>query len=229
MNIADSMKNVLRTKSQIIFNDIWRDDLKNILMDISDDISHMIKSGASSFKNLKRNKFRFNFKEMVDSGTDALLIFKVLPGRVKDGFMHFKDDLQHELEKLEDSKHKTFFCLKVFGALSSFTIGTIYGFKRGTADFTIKGLKRKNAFTQFIVAEIVFKISQLFIQRFLDEVEKEVNDPDELKNLRYFKELISSRSKLENHKNSEPDELPGDPAIIIVENLKTYIMTGKRT
>lgn len=226
MTLADSIKNVLKHKSQSIFNDIWRDDLKHILMDIGDDVSRMIKSGASSFKNMKKKDFRIDVKGMIDSGADTLLIFKVLPGRIREGFMHFKEDLYEELEKHEDKKQKTIFCLKVFGALTSFTFVTFYSVKKGKMDFSIAGLRSRNAFTQFIVAEIIFKISQLFIQRFLAEVEKDVTDPDELKNIRYFRELLSNRSKFEESDIGQ--EITGDKSIEIVEKLKTYIMTGKR-
>jgi hypothetical protein len=228
MNLADSLKSVLKNKSHHIFNDMWKEDVAHIIRDIGDDIAHMAKSGAKSFKHLKNHGLKINVKEMLESGADALLILKVLPGRVKDGFHFFREDLADELEQQTDSKHKKIFALKVFGALTSFTVGSIYSVKKSAGDFSIKGLKRKNAFTQFIIAEIIFKISQLFIHKFLTEAEKLITDEEDLKNVRYFKELISDRSQMEANAEKMEEFEASDPAIRIVENLRNYIMTGKR-
>jgi hypothetical protein len=228
MNLADSLKSVLKNKSHHIFSDLWKEDVANILTDIGHDIAQLAKSGVSSVKNLKSNGIKFNFKEIVESGADALLILKVLPERVSEAYKYFNYDLQDELEKMDDPKQKKIFGLKVFGALSSFTIGSIYSVKKSASDFSLKGLKRKNAFTQFIIAEIIFKISQLFIHKFLNEVEKLVTDEDDLRNVRYFKELVTSRKQTEDDLQTVEEIEESDPAIRIVENLKYYIMTGKR-
>jgi hypothetical protein len=217
MNLADSVKKVLKTRSHHIFHDFWRDDLKNIVQDIASDIARLGRSGASTINAIKNSGFKFSIKETVDSGADALLIFKVLPSRVREGFKRFKDEFIIELDKLPDQKQKTLFCLKILGALTSFTIGAFYNIKKGKADFALSGLKRRNAFTQFIVAELVFKISQVFIYRFLSEVEHELSAPEDLKNVRYFKTLISTGSPVES------DE---DQSFILIDNLKRFIMTG---
>lgn len=228
MNLADSMKKILKNNGQNIFTDFWKDDLKTILIDVAGDIAHMAKSGVGSFRDLKKNGIKITAKEMIESASDTLLIFKVLPGRVSQGFIQFKEQLIRELDNQPDQKKKTIFSLKVIGALTSFTLGTIYSIKRGKTDFAFTGLKRRNAITQFMVAEIVFKLSQVFIQRFLTELEKEVSDPEDLKNVRYFKDLISDRSK------ADADYVPGDVpkesdrAIEIVDALKHFIMTGKK-
>jgi hypothetical protein len=228
MNLADSVKKVLKSKSQNIFSDFWKDDLKTIIMDIAHDVTRMGKATGRSFKNIKKLGVKTSFKEMLDSGADTLLIFKVLPGRVKAGFLKFKEEFIQELEIQPDQKQKAIFSLKVIGALTSFALGTIYSVKKGKTDFTLKGLKRRNAFTQFIVAELVFRISQVFIHRFLSELEKEVSDPEDLKNIRYFKELIAGRSQVENEDNSENEIIvTSDRSIEMVEALKQFIMTGK--
>lgn len=227
MNLADSMKKILKSSGQNIFTDFWKDDLKTILKDVGRDIAHMAKSSAGSFRDLKKNGIKITAKEMVESAADTLLIFKVLPGRITEGFAQFKDQLIQELENQPDQKQKTLFSLKVIGALTSFTLGTIYNIKRGNTDFAFKGLRRRNAITQFIVAELVFKLSQVFIHRFLSELEKEVSDPADLKNVRYFKDLISDRSKAELDPGVEMPPGP-DRAIEIVDDLKHFIMTGKK-
>lgn len=227
MNLADSMKKILKNSSQNIFTDFWKDDLKTILKDIGRDVAHMAKSSAGSIRDIKKNGIKITAKEMMDSASDTLLIFKILPGRIRDGFAQFKEALVQELENQPDQKQKKIFSLKVIGALTSFTLGTIYNIKRGKTDFAFKGLRRRNAITQFIVAELVFKLSQLFIHRFLSELEKEVSDPEDLKNVRYFKDLISDRSKAEQEPGREVP-VEADRAIEIVEALKHFIMTGKK-
>jgi hypothetical protein len=188
----------------------------------------MAKSGSNSFHKLKENGVKVTAKDIWESGTDTLVLFKVLPARVKLGFAYFKDDLIYELDHLPDQKQKTIFSLKVIGALSSFTLGIIYNVNKGKTDFSMKGLKRRTGVTQFIAAEIIFKISQLFVYRFLNELEKEVTVPEDLKNIRYFKDLVSSRAQMDTSSEYHEPLIEGDPAITIVENLKHFISTGNR-
>jgi hypothetical protein len=226
MNLADSMKNVLKHKSHI-FTNFWKEDLMQIFTEVGHDFGDMIKNSGSSFKKLKENGVKVSAHEFMDSASDTILIFKVLPSRIKDGFHYFKEDLTSELEIQTDQKQKTIFSLKVIGALTGFTLGVIYNVKKGkSSDFSLKGLRRSNAFTQFIVAEIVFKVTQLIIQRFLIELEKEVTEPDDLKHIVYFRELLTNREKVDETALQLPAN--GDRAIEIVDNLKKYIMTGKR-
>jgi hypothetical protein len=228
MNLADSVKKVLKSRSQNIFTDFWKVDLQTNAKDLGGDIARLGRSGKQSFKHLKNVGLKVNIKELVDAGADTLLIFKVLPKRVKSGFLHFKDEFVLELEHLPDQKQKTIFCLKVIGALTSFTLGAIYSVKKGKNDFALAGLKRRNAFTQFLVAELVFKISQIFIYRFLVELEKEITDPKDLKNVRFFKDLIFQRSQQQAEVEGEiAAPMIGDRAIEMVEDLKRFIMTGK--
>ena len=225
MNLADSMKKILKQSGQNIFTDFWMDDLKTILKDVVIDIAHVAKSSTSSFREIKSNGIKITAKEMVDSAAATLLIFKIFPARISEGFSLFKDQLILELENQPDQKQKTIFSLKVIGALTCFTVGTIYNIQRGKTDFAFKGLKRRNAVTQFIFAGLVFKVCHVFVNRFLRELEKEVSDPEDLKNIRYFKELICDRSKTEPEVEAT---IEGDSAIEIVEALKNFIMTGKK-
>lgn len=218
MNIADSMKNVLKNKTHI-FTENWKDDLSMILREVSDDMTDMLKSGKSSMKTMKN----LTFQEVADATADGFLILKVLPKRIKEGFHFFKEDLLEELESKPTQKEKTVFSVKVIGTLTTFTVGTVYGVRRGHLDVRITGLKRVNVFTRFLVGELVFKITRLLLLRFLAEMEKDVTKPEDATNIRYFKELLEGRNK-----DEEDHIAPGDPAIEIVENLKKYIMTGKR-
>lgn len=219
MNLADSVKYILKNKSQNFVKELWKEDLKFILKDLGQDLTHLMKSGSTSLKSFKNSGYQFNIKEALESGSDSLLILKVLPGRIRKGFSLFKDEFIEELEKRPDQKQKTIFCLKVIGALSSFTVGTIYNLKIGKTDFSLVGLKRRNAFTRFLVAELIFKISQRLIQKFLIELESQVTDKDDLNHVRYFKELLADRSMKELETS--------DSSIEMVDSLKTYIMKGQ--
>lgn len=226
MNLADSVKHILKNKSQDFLTELWKEDLKIILKDIGQDLSFFIKSGTTTVKSIKGRQFRINAKELFESSADSLLIVKVLPGRIKKGFALFKDDFVEELEKLPDQKQKTIFCLKVLGAVSRFIVGAVYNIKIGKTDFALTGLRQRNAFTRFLVAELVFKIGQRFIQKFLVELEQQVSDKDDLNHIRYFKQLLSDRSaRIELLDTAEL--VPDDRAIAIVDNLKNYIMKGQ--
>ena len=225
MNLADSLKHVLKNKSQHILSDFWTRDLKIILTSFGNDISQMYKSGASSLKTIKESGVKFSVKEIGDSLTDAFLILKVLPGRIKDAFVFFKEDLLSELELQSDPKSKAIFSFKILGALTSFTLGVLYNVRRGQTEIKLKGLKSRNAFTKFIVAELIFKITQHFFQRFLEELEQELSDANDIKNVRYFRQLLSDRSEMPD---SEEGPEANDKAIKIVEDFKNYIYTGKR-
>lgn len=228
MNLADSLKSVLKNRSHHIFSDMWKEDVAKIVRDIGADIAQLMKSGASSVRHIKSHGLKFNFKETLESGADALLILKVLPERIREGFKYFNYDFHDELEKIPDPKLKKIFVLKVFGALTSFTIGSIYSVKRSATEFSMKGLRRRNAFTQFIIAEVIFKLSQLFFHKFLHEVEKLVTDEEDLKNVRYFKDLVSDRTQMRETAENIQGVEETDSAILVVQNLKNYIMTGKR-
>lgn len=223
MNIAESVKYVLKNKSQNLFTDFWKDDFKNIFLELGQEVKDFYHSSKSSIKNLKKDGVKVSFRDFYEGSVDALSIFKVLPKRMKDGFSQFKEDFITSLEELPDPKQKTIFCVKVFAALSSFALGSFYSIKRGRTDFSLPGLKKRNAFTQLLVAELVFKVTQLFIQRFLSEIEKEVTEPEDLKNIKYFKDLIADKSKYEEVINEESDK-----SMAIVEDLKNYIMHGER-
>lgn len=231
MNLADSMKWVLKKRSQDLFVSFWKDDLKVIVNDLHHDLGLVVKFGPASIKNLKQKGISGSLNELKDLASDALIVFKILPARVKQGFYYFKDDLTVALENLPDQKQKTIFSLKILGMLTSFTIGTMYSIKRGKTEFSLVGLKRGGVLAQFIAAELVFKLSQLFVFRFLNELESILTNQEDIKNVNYFKNLISSKEQLENlnaFHNASGVDTEQDLAFKIVERLKTFIMTGKR-
>lgn len=226
MNFTDSVKHILKNKSQSFLSELWRDDLKEILADVGREFEQLLNSGSKSIMAFRKNGYQIEFKNVAGSSSDLFFVLRTFPRRVSKGIGFFKQDLVAEIDNLPDQKQKTIFCLKVIGALSSFTLGTVYNVRMGKADFSVIGLRRPNAFTQFLVAELLFRIIQRLIQKFLVELEKEVSDPEDLKHIRYFRELVDNRSP-EGDPDQTLDPEFSDPAIELVEKLKNYILSGR--
>ncbi len=227
MNLAESMKYVLKNKGQNLFSTFWKEDVKIVLKDMKKDMGQLVKSGSGKIKEFKKQSLKETVADIKDSALDAVTIFRILPSRIKQAFIYFREDLLKELEDLPEQKDKTIFCLKIIGVLSSFTLTALYGAKKTRGDLSLKGLKRTTAFTQMLAAELVMRVSQVFVLRFISEVESQMSDDEELKKLRYFKSLLSDGSKNFQAFKDEPLE-EGDAAVRIVESLRTFILTGVR-
>lgn len=227
MNLAESIKVVLKTRSQIIFKNFLKEDLIIIFKEMGGDLLTLSRVGKSSVSSLRGSGFKKSIARVVSTGSDTILIFKLLPKRIKQGFFKFKEDFLVELEKLPTQKEKTVFCIKVVAALVSMSIPRIYMARKTPKKFSFSGIKNRNAFTQFIVTQIGFKFSQIIIFRFLEAVEDELTEPEDLKTICYFKDLITGGSH--NYKKLEEMDLPapGDPSFQLLENLKQFIMTGE--
>lgn len=227
MNLVESIKKVLKTKSQIIFTRLWKEDLLIIFKELGEDLIGFARVGKTSLSSLKGSGIKAGALKIINTGPDVIKVFKVLPKRIKLGFLNFKDDFLIELDKLPSQKEKTVFCMKVMGALVSMSLPSFYKAKKTKRGFSIDGLKNKSAFIQFVIAQLGFKISQLIIFRFLEAVEEELTSPSDLENIRYFKMLITGGTK--NYSKLEEIESPqeGDPSFRILENLKHFIMTGE--
>lgn len=229
MNLAESMKHVLKSRSQTIFTQFWKDDLTLILTDMKKDFVEMGKSGSQKVRELRGQSLKATFSEFKESAKDTVVIFKVVPGRIKDGFGYFQDDLLAELERLPEQKQKTIFCLKVIGALGGSTLSAFNSMRKGGSNMRFSGLRIRNAFTHYLVTEMVFKLSQVFILRILSEVEKELTDEHDKKNIRFFKDLLSDNNRLDKPELLKEAPLePGDKALEIVEKLRNYLLTGKQ-
>jgi hypothetical protein len=226
MNLGESMKYVLKHRSQNIFSEFWQEDLKTMIKDMGRDFWQL----ASQRRRQSRTAgFGESYAEMRASTSEVFSILRLVPQRVYQAFSYFREDLLAELEKLPDHKQKTIFSLKVLGSLSQFILSTFYGIRKSQAGFAIKGLKTRNVFTQFLVAELIIRISQLFILRFLSEVEKEVDDAEALSHVKYFKTIFrtSSREAWDGDEAGS-DLLAPERAVEIVESFKNYIATGER-
>lgn len=219
MNLTDSMKFVLRNKGQNIFTEFWKEDLKIILKDVKEDLGQVIKKHPDE-------KTHGNLKEWKESAFDAVTVIRHTPKRVKNGFAYFQEDFLQELDNQSDSKEKAVFCLKVLGALTSFAVSAVYGVRKAKTNISLPGLRTQSAFTHFLIAELVLKLSQLFIHRFIVEVEKQISEPEESKKLKFFKRMLNDKSL--KHSDEIPQSEPGEKAFEIVEALKKYILTGER-
>lgn len=228
MNLSDGVKKVLKTKSKTILHNFWKDDLIIIFKEVSEDVFSLGREGKKVFLNFKNANLKTSVSKVLFTGKDVLIIFKVVPQRVKQGFKFFKDDFLEELEKQQDSKQKTKFTLKTIGALVSLSIPQVYQFKKAKKTFSVKNIKNQNAFLQLIFYQVAFKVVQLVTFRFLEALEEELTNESDIKNIRYFKSLITGGNTDLNQLKNFEEPAPGDPSFRILESLKHFIMTGER-
>lgn len=227
MNLSESMKHVLKNRTQSLFSDFWKEDLKLIVTDLKEDLAHFNKTGLSRIKNLKNFNLKNGLREVRESAVDTLEIFKIMPRRMKEAFSLFREDVLSEMETLPDGKERAIFGLKILGALGTSALGFFYGMKRASTGASFKGLRLRSAFAQYVISEFVFKVTQLFILRFLKEVESELSEEGDVKRIRFFKDLLSRQDKWDAGELPDESQLePGDRALEIVESLKNYIITG---
>ncbi len=175
------------------------------------------------------NAQKINIKESITDAKESLqgtiLLLRAIPMRVNDGFKIFTKDFLTELDKLPDQKQKTVFCMKVLAGLSKFALSSAYDV--GLGDAKLLGVvKTKNIVTNIIISKMLFKTLQAFIVRMIDEMEKEITDPTELKNLQGIKTVIldDSGNAIDKFFTGVTD--PNERAFKIVENFKIFILTG---
>lgn len=211
MNLAESMKFVLKNKTQNIVSSMVKDDLKNLL-----------KNSA----NIKKFSLKDSFTEVKGSLQTTMLLVRAIPQRINEGFRIFSNELMQELDKLPDQKQRTKFCMKVLAGLSKFALSSAYDM--GFGDAKLLGLgKSKVVYSRMIASKVLFKAIQSFIIKFIEELEKEVTNHEELKNLRSFKEIVLDDNGNAIDKFFDGVIDPEDRAFIIVENFKKYILTGE--
>jgi len=218
MNIVESMKYVLKHKRQNVFSVLVREDLLSFIKSVSTDITSITKQKNFSVRN--------SFKVAKESIQDYLLIIRAIPQRVNDGFRIFSIDLISELEKQTDSKQKTIFCMKVLAGMSKLALSSAYDIGLGEAKLIGIGRSRKMV-ANVVVTRVLFKAVQSFIIRFIEEIEKEITDPNELIKIQNFKETVLDDSGNAIDKFFEGVTDPNDRAFVIVENFKRFVLTGE--
>lgn len=212
MNLAESMKFVLKNRTQNLVSSLVKDDLKNLL--------------KKNTANIKEFSLKDSFTEVKGSLQTTLLLVRAIPQRINEGFRIFSTELMQEMDKLPDQKQRTKFCMKVLAGLSKFALSSAYDI--GFGDVKLLGLgKSKVTYPKMIASKVLFKAIQSFILKFIEELEKEVTNHEELKNLRSFKEIVLDDDGNAIDKFFEGVTDPDDRAFIIVENFKNYILTGE--
>jgi hypothetical protein len=224
MNIAESMKHVLKNKSQNILTLLVKEDFKNIVVDFAGEVVTATKKRKNTFKNFS---FKETFLDAKESVVGTALLIKAIPKRVNDGFKIFSAELMRELDKLPDQKQKTVFCMKVLAGMSKFAISSAYDV--GLGDAKLLGIGRhRNIVKNVIVSKLVYKTIKSLIIRMIEEMEKEISDPVELKNLQGFKDIVQDDSGNAIDKFFDGVTDADDRAFIIVDNLKKFIQTGEQ-
>ncbi|MBA2404231.1 MAG: hypothetical protein H0V66_05630 [Bdellovibrionales bacterium] len=224
MNLAESMKHVLKTKSQNIFGLLIKEDFKNIIKDFAGEIVTVTQKRKKTFRN-------FSLKESVldvkDSVASSILLIKAIPNRVSEGFRIFSQEMMNELDKLPDQKQKTVFCMKVLAGMSKFALSSAYDVGLGEAKLLGLG-KPKNIVANVIVSKLLFKTIKSLIIRLIEEMEKEISNPEELLQLQSYKDIVMDDSGNAIDKFFDGVTDANDRAFAIVENLKKYILTGEQ-
>lgn len=211
------MKFVLKNSRQSLFKDFIFQDVKTIFNHLKSDFRKLLKerSGTPSLSSIK------------DSTIETAHVLKAIPGRMKKGFQFFKEDFIEELDQLEDPKDKAIFCMKVIGALTSFAVEIVYDLRRSAHMIYIPGATKKTAISEFFFTELVVQLSRLFVLRLIGEIEKHISGEDDLSNLKYFKHMLLVRPENENIEEWKTNDSEYG-SFQLVENLRNYILTGKR-
>jgi hypothetical protein len=224
MNLADSIKFVLKKRSQKIFSLLIKEDLKNTVKDVP---TNIMAFSRMSNRAIRRFSLKESMGEVKSSLYGTALLVKIIPRRVNAGFKHFGMEFMTELEKLPDPKERTVFCMKILAGLSKFALSSAYDVGLGDIKFLGMG-KGRVLYSRVIVSKLMFKTLQAIIIRFIDEIEKEIEGEDDIKQLEALKKIILDDSGNAIDKFFEGVTDPDDRAFAIVENFKNYILTGEQ-
>jgi hypothetical protein len=223
MNLADSMKHVLKNKSQNIFALIVKEDFTKTVKDFAGVVLDLNTRSRSAYKNFSLKESFINVKDSIEG---SVLLFKAIPQRVSDGFKIFGDEFMSEMDKFSDPKQKTVFCMKVLAGLSKFAVSSAYDVGIGDGKILRLG-KNKNVIPNIVISRLMFKTIQSFLVRLIQEMEKEITDLEELKSLQNYKDIILDDSANAIDKFFQGVTDPSDRAFVIVDNFRKYILTGE--
>jgi hypothetical protein len=217
MNLAESVKFVIKNKSPKIFGSLIKQDLKNLLKETPANLIELTKSidlGES-------------LKDAKESIQGTALLLKVIPRRINNGLKNFGEDLVNELDQLPDQKQRTVFFMKVLASLSRFALSSAYDI--GLGEVKLLGIgKGKIVYSRLIAAKIFYKLIQVFIVRLIEEIEKEVDNVDEIEKLKNLKILVLDNSGNAIDKFFDGVIDPNEKAYQIVEKFKKYVFSGER-
>jgi hypothetical protein len=223
MNLSESVKFVLKNKAQNIFQLMVKEDLKKSIKEIPSNVAAFTKY---SNRAIRRFSVKESLSEVKSSVYGTALLIKVIPQRTNEGMKIFFQEFSRELEQLSDPKERTVFCMKVLAGLSKFALSTAYDV--GLGDIKLLGFGRSRVtYSRAIVAKLIFKTLQSFIVRFIDEVEKEIENQDDLNQLETLKKIVLDDSGNAIDKFFEGITDPDDRAFKLVDNLRSYIVSGE--
>ncbi len=219
MNLGEAMTFVLRSKGQGILQDFWKEDIIRVLSDVVSNSARLLDGSRNSLRGVSLKELPGN---IVSSGVEVIQISRVMPGRIKKALAGFQSDMIQELDLRNDPKEKAMLCLKVFGVLSSSTLGTFYNIPIPGKELSLGKFRIRSAFAKFLLAELVLRSVRAFLKRFLSEVEKELTDDADLIQVRYFRRILDG---------GEPEASPvgagaEDPAFRMADKFRKTILNG---
>lgn len=195
MKIWEASTVILKTRRANLLQGFWKEDLKDIVIDLKDNWD-MLKSP----KNIKANL------------RDAKSLLIDLPFRVKIAFGDFKRDFFAEAARIDDPKEKAVFTLKVAGLLTALIYNTFEEYQMSYLQLGGKKMSRVFAIG------ILLRVGHAFVLRFLNELEGELTDPEDLKKIQFLRMTLEGEEA-----PSAEDELPHGPAFDIVDRLKRQL------
>lgn len=214
MNLSDSMRFVLRHRGPALLSNFWKEDLLSVCRDTYREIVDL----------KHKSKHKIITGEWKDSFIESFQIIKIIPRRVNQALAYLREDLALEFESRTDAKDRSLFCIQVFRELLKFCLSTFSTVQSGG----YLGLgKKRNQYTHLLMTRLIYRLSRSFILRFLDEVEGQMDAPEEKGQLRSFRAVLLDDSDLSIQKVID-DFGAEDNVRSIVENFKKYVLTGER-
>lgn len=214
-------KKVFRQRGQNIIKDFVKHDGKKIISETIADLVVLAKKNK-----INRTLSLSTISELKNNLQDTVLLLKIIPQRMRFGLNLFMHEFLAEMSRLPDQKARTVYSMKVIAALSKMAFASAYDLGRGPK-LLFMGKNLRSAYQGIVLSKILFRSVQAFLIRFIEEVEKDITDPEELANLASFKRII-----LDDEGNSIDKFFAGivdseDKAFALVENFRNYIFTGE--
>ncbi len=223
MSLNQSMKNVFKNKGQHLLTSFMKEDVKNIIKDVVADLVVLAKKRNS----IKEFSLKHSLQDFRSNVQDTAILLRVIPQRINNGLRIFMTEFLHDLESLPDQKERTVYSMKVLAALSKFAFSSAYELSFIGGPKLLGFGKSRGTYSNLIMSRLLYKSIQVFLVRFIEEVEKDVVDQEELKNLQSFKEIVLDDAGNAVDKFFDGMVDPGDKAFALVENFKNYIFTGE--
>jgi hypothetical protein len=167
------------------------------------------------------------FKTYQATLQDTALLLKLLPQRLRAGFLIFISDFLLEMEQMPDKKERLVYSMKVLAALSKLAFSSAYDLGLIGPPKLLGFGKVTRAPARIILSKVLYRSIQEFLIRFIEQLEKEELDATELKNLQTFKKIILDDAGNAIDKFFSGIIDPQDRAFNSVERFKNFIFTGE--